>query len=70
MSNASLWDTQRLLPKNAISQKWSQQAIKTNMTGSFMHLHLGKLSAKDICQGSFSESIGAYLVKIRWFLLL
>ena len=42
ISNASLWDTQKLLPNDAISQKWSKEAKATNMTGSFMHLHLGK----------------------------
>ena len=41
ISNASLWDTQKLLPKDAVSQKWSNDAQRTNMTGSFMHLHLG-----------------------------
>lgn len=41
ISNASLWDTQKLLPRDAISQKWSTEAQATSMTGSFMHLHLG-----------------------------
>ncbi len=44
ISNASLWNTQQLLPKDAVSQKWRKEADSTNMTGSFMHLHLGMLS--------------------------
>ena len=42
ISNASLWDTQKLLPRNAVSQSWRQDAQATPQTGSFMHLHLGK----------------------------
>lgn len=41
ISNASLWNTQKLLPQDSISQKWRQETDKTPMTGSFMHLHLG-----------------------------
>ena len=41
ISNASLWNTQQLLPNDAISKKWKKEAAATNMTGSFMHLHLG-----------------------------
>ena len=41
ISNASVWDTQKLLPSGAASQKWRQESLATPMTGSFMHLHLG-----------------------------
>lgn len=41
ISNASVWDTQKLLPRGAAPQKWRQESLATPMTGSFMHLHLG-----------------------------
>ena len=41
ISNASVWDTQKLLPGGAAPQKWRQESLATPMTGSFMHLHLG-----------------------------
>ena len=40
ISNASVWDTQKLLPRGAAPQKWRQESLATPMTGSFMHLHL------------------------------
>ena len=41
VSNASVWDTQKLLPRGAAPAKWQQESLATPMTGSFMHLHLG-----------------------------
>lgn len=41
ISNASVWDTQRLLPSGAAPSKWQQESLTTPQTGSFMHLHLG-----------------------------
>ncbi|KAL3152692.1 hypothetical protein ABBQ38_012286 [Trebouxia sp. C0009 RCD-2024] len=44
ISNASVWDTQTLLPNQDITpkqQQWSEEAKRTPQTGSFMHLHLG-----------------------------
>ena len=41
ISNASVWDTQRLLPAGAAPDSWRQQAMTTPQTGSFVHLHLG-----------------------------
>lgn len=41
ISNASLWDTQRLLPRDAVSEKWETEIKGTEQCGSFMHLHLG-----------------------------
>ena len=41
VSNASVWDTLKLLPGGAAPQKWRQESLATPMTGSFMHLHLG-----------------------------
>ena len=41
VSNASVWDTQKLLPRGAAPAKWQQKSLDTPMTGSFMHLHLG-----------------------------
>lgn len=40
-SNASLWDTvEHLLPKDAVSQRYRQQAMGTPVVESFMHAHL------------------------------
>lgn len=39
VSNASTWDTAKLLPKSA--QTYIDRANVTEKTGSFMHLHLG-----------------------------
>ncbi|CAL5229088.1 g12346 [Coccomyxa viridis] len=41
VSNASMWDTQRLLPDNVITPKMQKEAQDTPMNRSFMHLHLG-----------------------------
>lgn len=41
ISNASVWDTQRLLPAGAAPASWRQEAMTTPQTGSFVHLHLG-----------------------------
>ena len=41
ISNASVWDTQKLLPQGAAPRAWQQESLATPMTGSFMHLHLG-----------------------------
>lgn len=48
VSNASVWDTQTLLPNQDITPKqeqWSAEAKGTPQTGSFMHLHLGLSSS-------------------------
>ena len=53
VSNASVWDTQRLLPLGAAPASWRQQAMTTPQTGSFVHLHLGAaqvLLASQLCQ--------------------
>ncbi|NET47834.1 MAG: NAD(P)/FAD-dependent oxidoreductase [Merismopedia sp. SIO2A8] len=41
ISNASVWDTLRLLPEGAIPPKFVQQRQATPECASFMHLHLG-----------------------------
>jgi phytoene dehydrogenase-like protein len=41
ISNASIWDTIKLLPQEAISESTRQQYMSTPMTGSFVHLHIG-----------------------------
>lgn len=41
VSNASVWDTQRLLPEGAVPAASRQQSMDTPRTGSFVHLHLG-----------------------------
>ena len=41
ISNASVWDTQRLLPEGAVSGSYKSDALDTPECDSFMHLHLG-----------------------------
>ena len=41
VSNASVWDTQRLLPQPSPAEEWRREAMHTPSTDSFMHLHLG-----------------------------
>ena len=41
VSNASMWDTLRLLPQEAQPPGMQSTAENTPMTPSFMHLHLG-----------------------------
>ncbi|MGK7953694.1 MAG: phytoene desaturase family protein [Crocosphaera sp.] len=41
ISNASVWDTLKLLPLDAVSQPWRTQKQETPPCESFMHLHLG-----------------------------
>lgn len=41
ISNASVWDTLKLLPKNSVPDSFRQQRQATPECDSFMHLHLG-----------------------------
>lgn len=41
VSNASVWDTVKLIPSNALPTEWKQEAMATPACDSFMHLHLG-----------------------------
>ncbi|BDA51137.1 Prolycopene isomerase, chloroplastic [Coccomyxa sp. Obi] len=41
VSNASLWDTEKLLPAEAITPRMREEAQGIPMNRSFMHLHLG-----------------------------
>jgi len=41
VSNASVWDTAKLLPEDSIPPTTRSEMISTPRTGSFMHLHLG-----------------------------
>ncbi|MDZ8242072.1 MAG: NAD(P)/FAD-dependent oxidoreductase [Nostoc sp. ChiQUE01a] len=41
ISNASVWDTLKLLPENAVSKQFRAQRQATPECDSFMHLHLG-----------------------------
>ncbi len=41
ISNASIWDTIRLLPENTLPKEEYEKKDDTPMTGSFVHLHLG-----------------------------
>ncbi|KAG2438241.1 hypothetical protein HYH02_010942 [Chlamydomonas schloesseri] len=41
VSNASVWDTQKLLPPGAAPEQWRRTSLKTPALDSFVHLHLG-----------------------------
>lgn len=41
ISNASIWDTLKLLPKDSISERFRQERQNTPECDSFLHLHLG-----------------------------
>jgi hypothetical protein len=41
VTNASVWDTQTLLPAGSIPPAERRKALSTPRTGSFVHLHLG-----------------------------
>ncbi|MEG4109538.1 FAD-dependent oxidoreductase, partial [Microcoleus sp. S13_C5] len=41
VSNASVWDTLKLLPETSVPQRFRQQRQATPECDSFMHLHLG-----------------------------
>ncbi|XP_045817620.1 prolycopene isomerase, chloroplastic-like [Trifolium pratense] len=41
VSNASMWDTLKLLPQEVISKSYSDRINTTRQCESFMHLHLG-----------------------------
>ncbi|KAL4428462.1 hypothetical protein ABPG75_002551 [Micractinium tetrahymenae] len=61
VSNASVWDTQRLLPEGAVPASFRQQSLDTPRTGSFVHLHLG-VDATGLPQGLEMH----HLVANRW----
>jgi hypothetical protein len=41
VSNASMWDTLKLLPQEVVSKSYSDRINTTRQCESFMHLHLG-----------------------------
>lgn len=41
VSNASMWDTLKLLPKEVVPKSYSDRINATPQCESFMHLHLG-----------------------------
>lgn len=41
VSNASMWDTLNLLPKEAVTKAYQERIRSTPKCESFMHLHLG-----------------------------
>ena len=47
ISNASIWDTVKIIPENVLPAKYLQTVDETPMNNSFMHLHLG-IDGKDI----------------------
>ncbi len=47
VSNASIWDTVKIIPDGVLPSKYSTEVENTPMNDSFMHLHLG-IDGKDI----------------------
>lgn len=47
ISNASVWDTLKLLPEDALPAQWRQKQAETPACESFMHLHVG-IDAADL----------------------
>jgi phytoene dehydrogenase-like protein len=47
VSNASVWDTMKLLPSNLGPKEWLQMSESTPQIDSFLHLHLG-IDAHDL----------------------
>lgn len=41
ISNASVWDTLKLLPPSAVPEEWRRSCVETPACPSFMHLHVG-----------------------------
>ena len=41
ISNATVWDTLKILPEGAMPDEWVEEVNDTEMCASFMHLHLG-----------------------------
>ena len=41
VSNATVWDTLKILPDGAMPEEWVKEVEETEMCASFMHLHLG-----------------------------
>lgn len=52
VSNASTWDTLKLLPNEAVPNSYSDRINTTPQCESFMHLHLG-FDAEVRCSGDF-----------------
>jgi hypothetical protein len=51
VSNASMWDTLKLLPPHAVPDGYRQQVEQTPANRSFMHLHLGFDGTGVLCEG-------------------
>ncbi|KAK6254153.1 hypothetical protein QUC31_015873 [Theobroma cacao] len=49
VSNASMWDTLNLLPKDQLPKSYIDRIKTTQQCESFMHLHLG-FDAEDLCE--------------------
>nr|QIW94442.1 carotene synthesis related protein [Dunaliella salina] len=41
VSNASVWDTVKMLPPSIVPEQWRRERVQTPPCPSFMHLHLG-----------------------------
>lgn len=62
ISNASVWDTLKLLPEESVSKQYRQRQQATPECDSFMHLHLG-IDA----QGIRPDLACHYIVVNDWF---
>lgn len=49
VSNASMWDTLKLLPQEIVQKSYSDRIDTTRQCESFMHLHLGFDAEVSLC---------------------
>ena len=49
VSNASMWDTLKLIPKEAVPNSYEERIQNTKQCESFMHLHLGFDAEVSVC---------------------
>lgn len=59
ISNASIWDTLKLLPETSISQRFRQRRQNTPLCESFMHLHLG------IRDENLSQDLACHYIDVK-----
>ena len=61
VSNASMWDTLKLLPKEFVPKSYADRIKSTPQCESFMHLHLGFEAEVSNGKEAASFCLGCYL---------
>lgn len=62
VSNASMWDTLKLRPKEVVPKSYSDRVNTTTRCDSFMHLHLG--FDAEVCH--FGDWFCLFLMSFTW----